>query len=131
MRFYGIEHHDVECLELELQPDASPTSRPTFSPNAFSVPRISFSSVTRLVRSVFRLVSRRRSSWLSAVLTCTAVNQPTRIAWAIARASFRSVFTAIAAGAVEADSSTEERVFELLLSKVDPVRDDPSPEPCV
>ena len=52
---------------------------------------------TRFSSSVRRLLSSKRSSWLSAVLTWTAVNHPTRIAWAMARASLRSVLTAIAA----------------------------------
>lgn len=38
--------------------------------------------------------TRRRSSRLSGVLTCTAVNHRPDIAWAIARTSLRSVFTA-------------------------------------
>src|SRR3954469_1416721 len=49
--------------------NAAVDTGPTLRPKALRVPRISFSSLTRLVCNVLRLVSSSRSSWLSAVFT--------------------------------------------------------------
>jgi hypothetical protein len=46
--------------------------------------------------SSLRAVSSARTSCASSVLTCTGLNQPSRISCAMPRASFRSVFTVIA-----------------------------------
>ena len=80
-----------------LAANAATVTAPSLRPKALSVPRILLSIATRFSSSVRRLLSKRRSSWLSVDLTWTVVNHPTRMACAMARASLRSVLTAIAA----------------------------------
>src|SRR6267378_4687977 len=61
---------------------------PTFSPKPRSTPRRLISTSWFLVRSSLRAVSSARTSCAGSDLQCTGRNQPSRISWAMPRASF-------------------------------------------
>ena len=56
---------DYIVCSIARASNATTDTWPIFRPNALSVPQISFSNATRPVSSALRLVSSRRSSWLS------------------------------------------------------------------
>jgi len=69
---------------------------PTFKPNPRRIPRKLISTSNSFDCTSLRAVNSARTSWAAIDLQCTGLNQPSRINWAIPRASFRSDFTAIA-----------------------------------
>ncbi|SFD81123.1 IstB-like ATP binding protein [Salipiger profundus] len=74
-------------------------TEPIFSPKFRSAARREFSVALIFSTRKVRVVSSARVSWASRDFTWTRLNQPRRTRWAMPRASWRSVFTRIAAKA--------------------------------